>query len=119
MLESDARGPLPRANVSVKISALTPLLRPDAPERGRRDAAERLRPLLREAAGCGAHVHIDMESLDSREAVLELVLELLAEHEFARRPVGRARAPGLPARLARPAAADPRVGRAARAARHR
>ena len=32
-------GPLPRANLSVKVSALTPLLRPDAPERGKRDAA--------------------------------------------------------------------------------
>ena len=81
-LERDASGALPRANVSVKVSALTPLLRPDAPELGERDAARRLAPLLREAKPLGAHVHIDMESLDSREAVLELVLELLAEEEF-------------------------------------
>src|SRR3954453_1651937 len=33
-LERDGAGPLPRANLSVKVSALTPLLRPDAPERG-------------------------------------------------------------------------------------
>jgi proline dehydrogenase len=81
-LEHDGLGPLPRANVSVKVTALTPLLRPDAPERGIRDAAGRLRPLLRLAAGCGAHVHIDMESLDTREAVLELLLELLSEPEL-------------------------------------
>jgi RHH-type proline utilization regulon transcriptional repressor/proline dehydrogenase/delta 1-pyrroline-5-carboxylate dehydrogenase len=81
-LESDGVGPLPRANVCVKISALTPLLRPDAPARGQRDAAVRLRPLLRSAKAHGAHLHIDMESLDSREAVLELVLELLDEEEF-------------------------------------
>jgi proline dehydrogenase len=81
-LERDANGTLPRTNVSVKISALTPLLRPDAPELGERDAARRLRPLLREAKALGAHIHIDMESLDSREAVLELVLALLAEDEF-------------------------------------
>ncbi|MEA2146469.1 MAG: proline dehydrogenase, partial [Solirubrobacteraceae bacterium] len=61
---------------------LTPILRPDAPELGRRDAAERLRPLLRAARELGAHIHIDMESLDSREAVLELVLEILDEPEF-------------------------------------
>ena len=42
-LERDSAGPLPRANLSVKVSALTPLLRPDAPERGKRDAADRLR----------------------------------------------------------------------------
>jgi RHH-type proline utilization regulon transcriptional repressor/proline dehydrogenase/delta 1-pyrroline-5-carboxylate dehydrogenase len=81
-LERDGSGPLPRANLSVKVSALTPLLRPDAPELGRRDAARRLRPLLTDARQKGAHIHIDMESLDSREAVFELVLELLAEPEF-------------------------------------
>jgi proline dehydrogenase len=86
LLQGDSLGPIPRTNVSVKVSALTPLLRPDAPERGREDAARRLRPLLREARELGAHVHIDMESLDSREAVLELVLDLLAEDEFSTGP---------------------------------
>ncbi len=86
MLERDANGALPRTNVSVKVSALTPLLRADAPEIGRRDAAGRLRPLLRRARDLGAHLHIDMESLDSREAVLELVLELLSEDEFREGP---------------------------------
>ena len=86
VLEQDSLGPLPRANVSVKVSALTPLLRPDAPEIGREDAAGRLRPLLRRARELGAHIHIDMESLDSREAVLELVLELLGEEEFRAGP---------------------------------
>jgi proline dehydrogenase len=81
-LERDASGELPRTNLSVKVSALTPLLRPDAPERGKRDAAERLRLLLRRAKERGAHLHIDMESLDSRDAVLELILELLSEEEF-------------------------------------
>src|SRR6201991_4060855 len=81
-LERDRAGALPRANLSVKVSALTPLLRPDAPERGKRDAAERLRPLLRRAAERQAHLHIDMESMDSRDAVLELILELLSEDEF-------------------------------------
>jgi len=85
-LERDTTGPLPRANLSVKVSALTPLLRPEAPERGQRDAAPRLRGLLRQARELDAHLHIDMESLDSREAVLELVLNLLAEAEFADGP---------------------------------
>jgi proline dehydrogenase len=86
VLERDAAGALPRANLSVKVSALTPLLRPDAPERGRRDAAPRLRALLREARRLGAHLHIDMESYDSREAVVDLVLELLSEAEFSDGP---------------------------------
>jgi proline dehydrogenase len=86
LLQRDASGPLPRANVCVKVSALTPLLRPDAPEIGKRDAAGRLRDLLRHASETGAHLHIDVESLDSRDAVHELVLELLAEDEFATAP---------------------------------
>ena len=81
-LERDSTGALPRANLSVKVSALTPLLRPDAPRRGKEDAADRLRPLLRRAHELGAHLHIDMESMDSRDAVLELILELLSEDEF-------------------------------------
>jgi proline dehydrogenase len=81
-LERDSAGPIPRANLSVKVSALTPLLRPDAPELGKRDAAGRLRDLLRRARELGAHLHIDMESFDSREAITDLVLELLDEDEF-------------------------------------
>jgi proline dehydrogenase len=86
VLEHDSIGPLRRANVSVKTSALTPLLRPNAPARGRDDAARRLRPLLIRAHELGAHIHIDMESLDSREAVLDLVLELLSEEQFRSGP---------------------------------
>jgi proline dehydrogenase len=82
LLEVDGLGAIPRANLSVKVSALTPLLRPEAPELGIEDAATRLRPLLRQARALGAHVHIDMESYDSRETVAQLVLELLAEEEF-------------------------------------
>ncbi|HEX6714700.1 MAG TPA: proline dehydrogenase family protein, partial [Thermoleophilaceae bacterium] len=85
-LERDSVGALPRANLSVKVSALTPLLRPDAPDIGREDAAARLRPLLQQARDRGAHLHVDMESLDSMEATLDLVFGLLSEPEFASAP---------------------------------
>ena len=85
-LEADSLGALPRANLSVKVSALTPMLRPEAPERGVEDAADRLRPLLRRARDLGAHLHIDMEALDSLEVTLRLVLDLLDEDEFAEGP---------------------------------
>ena len=86
LLERDSVGPLPRGNLSVKVSALTPMMRPDAPEVGRDDAARRLRPLLRQARDVGAHLHVDMESVDSLETTMELVFELLAEEEFAAGP---------------------------------
>ena len=41
-----------------------------------------MRPLLRRAKELGAHLHIDMESLDAFETTMELVLELLDEPEF-------------------------------------
>ena len=85
-LESDSTGPLPRANLSVKVSALTPLLRPEAPEVGERDAARRLRPLLQKARDQGVHLHIDMESLDALETTMQLVFDLLDEPEFAQGP---------------------------------
>ena len=82
VLESDSLGPIPRANLSVKVSALTPLLRPEAPERGAADAATRLRPLLARAMELGAHLHLDMESLDTREATLDVMFRLLDDQEF-------------------------------------
>jgi proline dehydrogenase len=82
VLEADSLGPLPRVNLSVKVSALTPLLRPEAPEVGREDAARRMRPLLVRARELGAHLHIDMESVDTIEATLGLVFELLDEPEL-------------------------------------
>jgi proline dehydrogenase len=86
VLERDSLGPVPRVNVSVKVSALSPLLRPEAPEVGRDDAARRMRPLLRRARELGAHLHIDMESVDTLEATLQLVFDLLDDPEFAEGP---------------------------------
>ncbi len=86
VLERDSIGTLSRVNLSVKVSALTPHIRPSAPERGIESGLERLRGLLRRARELGAHLHVDMESLDSRETVLGLALSLLAEEEFRSGP---------------------------------
>jgi RHH-type proline utilization regulon transcriptional repressor/proline dehydrogenase/delta 1-pyrroline-5-carboxylate dehydrogenase len=86
LLEADSSGVLPRVNLSAKVTALTPLIHPQAPELGREDAARRVRPLLRRAAGLGAHLHFDMESLDTLETTLGLALELLGESEFREGP---------------------------------
>ena len=85
-LEADSSGALPRVNLSVKVTALTPLIHPEAPELGREDAARRVRPLLRRAAELGAHLHFDMESLDTLETTVGLALELLGEDEFRNGP---------------------------------
>ena len=75
-------GEAPRANLSVKPSALTAEIRPWAPWSATEDAAARLRAILRKAQSVNAHVHVDMESLDARETTLDLVGTVLAEDEF-------------------------------------
>jgi RHH-type proline utilization regulon transcriptional repressor/proline dehydrogenase/delta 1-pyrroline-5-carboxylate dehydrogenase len=86
LLDVDHHGRLPRANLSIKLTALTPLLRPLAPELGAADAAHRLQPLLRLARDLGAHVHLDMEDYDSRETLLLAFEEMLADAEFRDAP---------------------------------
>src|SRR5215211_5632438 len=86
ILDADHHGRLARANLSIKLTALTPLLRPLAPERGANDAARRLRPLLHLAREVGAHVHLDMEDFDSRETLLLAFEEVLASEEFREAP---------------------------------
>lgn len=85
-LERDAAGAVARVNLSVKISALTPGIRPDAPSRGIAGARDRLRELLRTARDHAAHLHVDMESLDTRETITALTLQLLSERELADGP---------------------------------
>lgn len=82
----DRHGSLPRVNLSVKVSALTPEIRQDDPRRGVESARPRLRALMRHARSLGAHLHVDMESLESRETVTTLVREVLAEPEFRQAP---------------------------------
>jgi proline dehydrogenase len=86
LLEQDAAGRIPRTNLSVKVTALTPLIRPESPERGRADLAARLRQVLRHARDVDAHVHVDMESVDALELTVQVVLDLLSEAEFADGP---------------------------------
>lgn len=81
-LEQDHHGRVPRVNLSVKVSAMTPNSRADDPERGARGAADRLRSLLRIGRELDAHIHIDMEALDLRETVTDLVFELASQPEF-------------------------------------
>jgi proline dehydrogenase len=81
-LERDSIGPVSRVNVSVKVTALTPLMRPEAPDVGHEDAARRLHPLMRTARELGAHLHVDMESVDSLETTERLLFDMLDDDEF-------------------------------------
>lgn len=78
--------PIPRVNVSVKLTSLYPGFDPIAPAACKQRAKEVLRPLLREAMAGGAHVHIDMEHYAIKDLTLELCEELFMEDEFREYP---------------------------------
>jgi RHH-type transcriptional regulator, proline utilization regulon repressor / proline dehydrogenase / delta 1-pyrroline-5-carboxylate dehydrogenase len=81
-LDTTPWGPLPRVNVSVKISALHPWLEPADPEGSAAAVKRRLRPILRAARASGAHIHVDMEDRRLRDLTLRIFMELGEEAEF-------------------------------------
>ncbi|MFQ5413884.1 MAG: proline dehydrogenase family protein [Phycisphaerae bacterium] len=82
VIDDDAHGPMPRVNVSIKLTGLDPHLDPIDPKRSIRVAGERLRRLLRRARRAGALVNIDMESSRYRALTLELFKTIFMEPEF-------------------------------------
>ncbi|HYC71850.1 MAG TPA: L-glutamate gamma-semialdehyde dehydrogenase [Opitutaceae bacterium] len=79
-------GPLPRLNLSVKISALTPDVHPADPENSIVALKERFRPILRRAAEVGALINFDMESYKLKDLTLALFKSIFSEPEFAQQP---------------------------------
>src|SRR4051812_44202358 len=79
-------GPLPRLNLSVKISALTPDVHPADPENSIEALKKRLRPILRRAAEVGAFINFDMESYKLKDLTLALFQSILEEPEFRTQP---------------------------------
>jgi len=79
-------GPLPRLNLSIKISALTPDVNPADPAGSVEALKKRLRPILRCAADLGALINFDMESYRFKPVTLALFTSILEEEEFRQRP---------------------------------
>jgi RHH-type proline utilization regulon transcriptional repressor/proline dehydrogenase/delta 1-pyrroline-5-carboxylate dehydrogenase len=79
-------GPLPRLNLSVKVSALTPEVHPADPGRSIAALKERLRPILRRAREIGAFINFDMESYGLKDLTLSLFRSILGEEEFREQP---------------------------------
>lgn len=76
-------GPLPRLNLSVKISALAPEVPPADPANAIAALKARLRPILRRARELGAFINFDMESYRLKDLTLALFRSILEEPEFA------------------------------------
>ncbi|MBY0460813.1 MAG: L-glutamate gamma-semialdehyde dehydrogenase [Gemmataceae bacterium] len=81
-IDRDDRGPIPRVNVSVKLSALFSQFDPIDPEGTSRAVCKRLRPILSLAKQTGAFVNFDMEQYSFKDTTLKIFRDVLTEPEF-------------------------------------
>src|SRR5207237_8225434 len=82
LIDRGPEGPLPRVNVSVKLSALYSQFDPIDPEGTSRAVRVRLRPILRAARARQVFVNIDMEQYAYKDLTLRIFREVLEEEEF-------------------------------------
>ena len=80
--DCDHEGPIPRINVSLKLSSLYSQFNPAAPEETVEEVCNRLRPLLRSVRENNAFLNIDMEQYDYKDITLRIFREILMEKEF-------------------------------------
>ena len=71
---------MPRINVSVKASALAPLLAPATADEGVAEALERLGPILEAARAAHATIHLDTEHDELKDATYQLLREVGARY---------------------------------------
>ena len=82
LLERDHLGPIPRVQLSIKISALSPHLDPIDPEGSYRSVAVRLRPILDLAMRLPASLIFDMEQAETKALLVEIFTRLFAEPSY-------------------------------------
>ena len=82
LIDSDNRGPIPRVNLSIKLSALDSQFDAIDSDGTMRRVGGRLRELFRVAQRLGAFINVDMESYDKKTLTLEIFKAVLSEPEF-------------------------------------
>jgi RHH-type proline utilization regulon transcriptional repressor/proline dehydrogenase/delta 1-pyrroline-5-carboxylate dehydrogenase len=82
LIDQGPEGPLPRVNVSLKLSSLYSQFDPIDPEGASRAVRQRLRPILRAARQHHAFVNVDMEQYAYKDITLRIFREVLEEEEF-------------------------------------
>jgi RHH-type transcriptional regulator, proline utilization regulon repressor / proline dehydrogenase / delta 1-pyrroline-5-carboxylate dehydrogenase len=82
LIDRDADGPIPKVNVSVKLTALFSQINDKAWDFTKSQLKERLRPILRLAMERGVFINLDMEQYSVKHLTLEVFKELMLESEF-------------------------------------
>jgi RHH-type proline utilization regulon transcriptional repressor/proline dehydrogenase/delta 1-pyrroline-5-carboxylate dehydrogenase len=86
LLDRDGFGEIPRLNLSVKLSALSPAFDPVRWDASLSEMKPRLYPILRKAAGVSALVNFDLEHYDQKALTYAVFHEILAHEEFCQGP---------------------------------
>jgi RHH-type proline utilization regulon transcriptional repressor/proline dehydrogenase/delta 1-pyrroline-5-carboxylate dehydrogenase len=81
-LENDHLGPIPRTNISIKISSLFANTDPIAHDVSVNGLFEALRPILEEAEKNGTLINFDMEQFEYKELTLNLFMKCCDEINF-------------------------------------
>jgi RHH-type proline utilization regulon transcriptional repressor/proline dehydrogenase/delta 1-pyrroline-5-carboxylate dehydrogenase len=81
-IDCDHLAPIPRVNLSLKLSALFSQFNPIDPRGTGERVKARLRPLLAAARECGAYIHIDMEHYAFKDLTLAIFQDVLLEPAF-------------------------------------
>ncbi len=82
LLDDAPWGPLPRVNISLKLSAIVTSFTAIDPARTIEAVLDRLRPILREARDTGSFLNIDIEHYAVKDLTLEIYKRVLSEPEF-------------------------------------
>lgn len=82
LLDRDADGPIPKINVSVKMTALYSQINDKAWEETKIIVKNRLRPLFKRGMELGVFINLDMEHYAVKQLTVEVFQELINEPEL-------------------------------------
>jgi RHH-type proline utilization regulon transcriptional repressor/proline dehydrogenase/delta 1-pyrroline-5-carboxylate dehydrogenase len=86
ILDHGPAGPIPRANISLKLSAMDHLLDPADPDGGVERLLKRVRPLLLRAKELSSFINFDLEQWNLHEITYRLFERVALDPEFAAWP---------------------------------
>lgn len=81
-IDHDHEGPIPKVNVSVKLTALYSQINDKAWDETKNKLKERLRPILKAGMEKNIFINLDMEQYSVKHLTLEVWKELMMEPEF-------------------------------------
>ena len=82
LIDKNHLGPIPKVNVSVKMSSLYSKIKVEAWDETKKALVERLSPIFRRAQKLGLFINIDMEHYHHKDLTLEVFEELVLSEEF-------------------------------------